>query len=78
MVMYSNIKIFTTSKLSQLKGNNNLLFKQLINYYNTNFFIIGASSVMFARGALWNASIFSPQGTPFEEVKKEYVRLQLL
>ncbi|KAI3869949.1 hypothetical protein MKW98_002838 [Papaver atlanticum] len=35
----------------------------------------GASSVMVARGALWNASIFSPEGKlPWEEVKREYVR----
>ncbi|KMT06960.1 hypothetical protein BVRB_6g152950 isoform A [Beta vulgaris subsp. vulgaris] len=39
----------------------------------------GASSVMVARGALWNASIFSPQGKlPWEEVKKEYVRKSIL
>ncbi|XP_023517247.1 tRNA-dihydrouridine(20) synthase [NAD(P)+]-like isoform X2 [Cucurbita pepo subsp. pepo] len=35
----------------------------------------GASSVMVARGALWNASIFSADGKlPWEEVKREYVR----
>ncbi|KAI3987575.1 hypothetical protein MKX01_021487 [Papaver californicum] len=35
----------------------------------------GASSVMVARGALWNASIFFPEGKlPWEEVKREYVR----
>ncbi|XP_022132401.1 tRNA-dihydrouridine(20) synthase [NAD(P)+]-like isoform X2 [Momordica charantia] len=35
----------------------------------------GASSVMVARGALWNASIFSPEGKlPWEDVKREYVR----
>ncbi|KAL7613611.1 hypothetical protein Lser_V15G07381 [Lactuca serriola] len=40
--------------------------------------VTGASSVMVARGALWNASIFSPQETPFEEVKREYVRKSIL
>ncbi|GAY35174.1 hypothetical protein CUMW_278120 [Citrus unshiu] len=35
----------------------------------------GASSVMAARGALWNASIFSSQGKlHWEDVKREYVR----
>ncbi|XP_058186137.1 uncharacterized protein LOC131303336 isoform X3 [Rhododendron vialii] len=35
----------------------------------------GATSVMVARGALWNASIFSPKGkVPWEEVKREYVK----
>ncbi|KAI3960350.1 hypothetical protein MKW98_017074 [Papaver atlanticum] len=35
----------------------------------------GASSVMVGRGALWNASIFSPEGKlPWEEVKREHVR----
>ncbi|MCL7041210.1 hypothetical protein MKW94_028908 [Papaver nudicaule] len=35
----------------------------------------GASSVMVGRGALWNASIFFPEGKlPWEEVKREYVR----
>ncbi|XP_043713397.1 tRNA-dihydrouridine(20) synthase [NAD(P)+]-like [Telopea speciosissima] len=35
----------------------------------------GASSVMVARGALWNASIFSPSGMlPWEDVKREYIR----
>lgn len=39
----------------------------------------GASSVMIARGALWNASIFSPLGKlPWEEVKKKYVRKSIL
>ncbi|EPS65337.1 hypothetical protein M569_09441, partial [Genlisea aurea] len=39
----------------------------------------GASSVMVARGALWNASIFSPQGKlPWEHVKREYVRKSIL
>ncbi|KAK9670126.1 hypothetical protein RND81_13G179700 [Saponaria officinalis] len=39
----------------------------------------GAASVMVARGALWNASIFSPHGKlPWEEVKKEYVRKSIL
>lgn len=35
----------------------------------------GTSSVMVARGALWNASIFCPKGKlPWEDVKREYVR----
>jgi tRNA-dihydrouridine synthase 2 len=35
----------------------------------------GASSVMVARGAMWNASVFRSEGTLFwEDVKKEYVR----
>uniref|UniRef100_A0A803MNM1 tRNA-dihydrouridine synthase n=1 Tax=Chenopodium quinoa TaxID=63459 RepID=A0A803MNM1_CHEQI len=39
----------------------------------------GASSIMVARGALWNASVFSPKGKlPWEEVKKEYVRKSIL
>ncbi|KAF3439145.1 hypothetical protein FNV43_RR17420 [Rhamnella rubrinervis] len=39
----------------------------------------GASSVMVARGALWNASIFSSQGKlPWEDVKIEYVRKSIL
>lgn len=39
----------------------------------------GASSVMVARGALWNASVFSPKGKiPIDEVKKEYVRKSIL
>ncbi|XP_022962639.1 tRNA-dihydrouridine(20) synthase [NAD(P)+]-like isoform X1 [Cucurbita moschata] len=39
----------------------------------------GASSVMVARGALWNASIFSADGKlPWEEVKREYVRKSIL
>ncbi|TXG60023.1 hypothetical protein EZV62_014596 [Acer yangbiense] len=39
----------------------------------------GASSVMVARGALWNASIFSPEGRlHWEDVKKEYVRKSIL
>ncbi|CAA0817241.1 Aldolase-type TIM barrel family protein [Striga hermonthica] len=39
----------------------------------------GASSVMVARGALWNASIFSPKGKlPWEDVKMEYVRKSIL
>lgn len=40
--------------------------------------VTGASSVMVARGAIWNASIFSREGTPFEEVKREYVRKSIL
>ncbi|KAK3012612.1 hypothetical protein RJ639_009612, partial [Escallonia herrerae] len=39
----------------------------------------GASSVMVARGALWNASVFSPKGKrPLEAVKGEYVRKSIL
>ncbi|XXG49026.1 hypothetical protein AAC387_Pa02g3318 [Persea americana] len=39
----------------------------------------GVSSVMVARGALWNASIFSPKGKlPWEDVKREYVRKSIL
>ncbi|KAF8017468.1 hypothetical protein BT93_H2593 [Corymbia citriodora subsp. variegata] len=39
----------------------------------------GASSVMVARGALWNASIFSPEGkVPWEDVKREYIRKSIL
>ncbi|KAK9097054.1 hypothetical protein Sjap_022551 [Stephania japonica] len=39
----------------------------------------GASSVMVARGALWNASIFSPNGKlPWEDVKRDYLRKSIL
>ncbi|KAI4383470.1 hypothetical protein MLD38_009304 [Melastoma candidum] len=39
----------------------------------------GASSAMVARGAMWNASIFSPKGKlPWEDVKREYVRKSIL
>ncbi|XP_074555555.1 uncharacterized protein LOC141811402 [Curcuma longa] len=39
----------------------------------------GASSVMVARGALWNTSIFSAKGKlPWDTVKKEYVRKCIL
>ncbi|KAF9608581.1 hypothetical protein IFM89_010013 [Coptis chinensis] len=39
----------------------------------------GASSVMVARGALWNASIFSPtEKLPWEDLKIEYVRKSIL
>ncbi|KAL3844689.1 hypothetical protein ACJIZ3_002092 [Penstemon smallii] len=39
----------------------------------------GSSSVMVARGALWNASIFSPKGKlPTEDVKIEYVKKSIL
>ncbi|KAJ4964319.1 hypothetical protein NE237_024258 [Protea cynaroides] len=39
----------------------------------------GASSVMVARGALWNASMFSPSGKlPWEDVKREYLRKSIL
>ncbi|KAG0613157.1 hypothetical protein M758_6G080900 [Ceratodon purpureus] len=35
----------------------------------------GTSSVMVARGAMWNASVFRPEGPLFwEDVKREYVR----
>ncbi|XP_072956307.1 uncharacterized protein [Typha angustifolia] len=41
--------------------------------------ITGASSVMAARGALWNASIFCAKGkSPWEDVKREYVRKSIL
>ncbi|XP_076952559.1 uncharacterized protein LOC143626313 [Bidens hawaiensis] len=40
--------------------------------------VTGASSVMVARGALWNASIFHPVGSPIEVVKREYVRKSIL
>ncbi|XP_010254657.1 PREDICTED: tRNA-dihydrouridine(20) synthase [NAD(P)+]-like [Nelumbo nucifera] len=39
----------------------------------------GATSVMVARGALWNASIFSPSGKLYwEDVKREYLRKSIL
>ncbi|GJN26920.1 hypothetical protein PR202_gb14887 [Eleusine coracana subsp. coracana] len=39
----------------------------------------GAASVMVARGAMWNASIFSTKGKiPWEDVKREYVRKSIL
>ncbi|GAV64653.1 Dus domain-containing protein [Cephalotus follicularis] len=38
----------------------------------------GSSSIMVARGALWNASIFSPEGIHWEDVKREYVRKSIL
>lgn len=39
----------------------------------------GASSVMVARGALWNVSVFSPHGKlPWDDVKREYVRKSML
>ncbi|XP_014634770.2 tRNA-dihydrouridine(20) synthase [NAD(P)+]-like isoform X8 [Glycine max] len=38
-----------------------------------------ASSVMVARGALWNASMFSPEGkVSYEAVKREYIRKCIL
>ncbi|XP_062100969.1 uncharacterized protein LOC133806885 [Humulus lupulus] len=41
--------------------------------------VTGASSVMVARGAIWNASMFSPHGKlPWEDVKREYVRKSIL
>lgn len=48
---------------------------------NAEFFLVhlmyisGASSIMVARGALWNASIFSAKGKlPWDDIKREYVR----
>jgi len=39
----------------------------------------GAASIMVARGAMWNASIFCAKGkTPYEDVKREYVRKSIL
>ncbi|KAJ4811058.1 tRNA-dihydrouridine synthase [Rhynchospora pubera] len=39
----------------------------------------GAASAMAARGALWNASIFSEKGKlPWEDVKRAYVRKSIL
>lgn len=39
----------------------------------------GATSVMVARGALWNCSIFSAKGkSSWEDVKREYVRQSIL
>ncbi|PKA49205.1 tRNA-dihydrouridine(47) synthase [NAD(P)(+)]-like [Apostasia shenzhenica] len=39
----------------------------------------GATSVMVARGALWNASVFCAKGkSPWEDVKKEYIRKCIL
>ncbi|ESQ45575.1 hypothetical protein EUTSA_v10010537mg [Eutrema salsugineum] len=39
----------------------------------------GAASVMVARGAMWNASIFSPKGkSHWEDVKKAYLRKSIL
>lgn len=39
----------------------------------------GATSVMVARGAMWNASVFSPEGKlPWEDVKRAYVRKSIL
>ncbi|KAL1291956.1 hypothetical protein HN51_060436 [Arachis hypogaea] len=39
----------------------------------------GAASVMVARGALWNASVFLPEGElPYEDVKREYLRKCIL
>ena len=35
--------------------------------------------MMVARGALWNASIFSPEGkVPWEDVRREYIRKVIL
>lgn len=53
----------------------NFISNQYAKFVNFHIYIQGASSVMVARGALWNASIFSSHGKlPWEEVKKEYVR----
>ncbi|KAH0922151.1 hypothetical protein HID58_022169 [Brassica napus] len=39
----------------------------------------GAASVMVARGAMWNASVFSPKGkSHWEDVKKKYIRKSIL
>ncbi|CAA7055970.1 unnamed protein product [Microthlaspi erraticum] len=39
----------------------------------------GAASVMVARGAMWNASVFSPKGKSYwEDVKKKYIRKSIL
>ncbi|CAF2110621.1 unnamed protein product [Brassica napus] len=39
----------------------------------------GAASVMVARGAMWNASIFSPKGkSHWEDVKNKYIRKSIL
>ncbi|CAH8384267.1 unnamed protein product [Eruca vesicaria subsp. sativa] len=39
----------------------------------------GAASLMVARGAMWNASIFSPIGkSHWEDVKKKYIRKSIL
>ncbi|KAG8642776.1 hypothetical protein MANES_12G120300v8 [Manihot esculenta] len=44
-----------------------------------DFARIKAATVMVARGALWNASVFSPEGkVHWEEVKREYVRKSIL
>ncbi|CBI18618.3 unnamed protein product, partial [Vitis vinifera] len=49
------------------------------NSFLDNNFLSGASSVMVARGALWNASVFSPEGkVPWEDVKIEYIRKSIL
>ncbi|XP_019099849.1 PREDICTED: tRNA-dihydrouridine(20) synthase [NAD(P)+]-like [Camelina sativa] len=39
----------------------------------------GDASVMVARGARWNASVFSPKGkSHWEDVKKKYLRKSIL
>ncbi|KAG9439969.1 hypothetical protein H6P81_020134 [Aristolochia fimbriata] len=41
--------------------------------------VTGATSVMVARGALWNASMFCAKGKqPWEDVKREYIRKCIL
>ncbi|PNH11160.1 tRNA-dihydrouridine(20) synthase [NAD(P)+]-like [Tetrabaena socialis] len=38
----------------------------------------GCAAAMYARGAMWNASVFRPQGfLPLDEVQRDYVRLAL-
>lgn len=57
----------------QLQTPNSLLVFVMICVCHV--FLEGASSVMVARAAMWNASIFSPKGKiHWEDVKREYVR----
>lgn len=56
-----------------------VLLDSPLSYINLGFFLFvhckGAASVMVARGAMWNASIFSPKGKlHWEDVKKKYIR----
>lgn len=52
-----------------------LMVLQFSGFNILMYLTVGASSVMVARGALWNVSIFSPKGKiPWENVKREYVR----
>jgi hypothetical protein len=49
-----------------------LLFSIVVDIF---VLLLGAASIMVARGAMWNASIFCAKGkTPWEDVKREYVR----